>query len=493
MFFILLTILFFIFLLIIAYKYFKLQSFVSSFCYGIQQLNLTDNKLNINNVPKILAPLYRTVNELLSSMTLMLTRDKLTNLPNSLDIKDFLAEQLPSPTGFLVLVDICQFRYINDYFGFEIGDALLQKLSFRLSNLNIDIIRIAKMGDDEFLLYLACPLSKKQLLEIKNMLEQAFTIKKVPIILRLQFGCLDLSCEQTYSSASQIFSLLELALKKSKNNKESIGFYCQQDAITRQRELSLIHGLPKGLRADEFYLVFQPKLEVNTGGCIQVEALMRWNSPEFNAVSPVEFIPLAEYTGMIELVSRWTLNKVLQQQVKWRAMGLNIQVAVNLSTRDLTSPTLCQEIKAQLQYYQLPSEVLVIEITESTLMADIKNGVNTLRFLRQLGIKLAIDDFGTGHSSLAYLKHLPIDEVKIDKAFIEDLLTDLHAAHIMETSIMLAKKLGLEVTVEGVETKEIKDLLIFMGVDKIQGDLFSPPLTLDELEVFWPAKNHPKK
>lgn len=188
---------------------------------------------------------------------------------------------------------------------------------------------------------------------------------------------------------------------------------------------------------------------------------------------------------MIDLVSRWALEQVLAQQVKWRAMGMKLCVAVNLSTRDLDSETLPQELAARLTHYQLPPECLMIEITESTLMADLNKAVETLGKIRKLGIKLAIDDFGTGHSSLAYLKHLPANEVKIDKAFLRDLEQNKSAEYILEASINIAKKLGYDVTVEGVETPEIREILVEMGADTLQGMHYAKPMRAAELEMNW--------
>ena len=487
-----LTILNFILLILIVigvYKYYRLREFIIRFSKSINDLN--DGNINCKSVPKILNPLHASFSQRISLMQANLNKDKLTGLSNCFEFKNKLKELLPDSKGFVILIDICQFRYINDHFGFLIGDKLLTVFSNRLLNLSISAKEIARVTDDGFLLYYENSLNYQQLLQLKTELQVSIIVDDIPISLRLQFGCLKLTRE--YDRFSQIHRQLELALRKAKGNKNLIGFYSKNDARIRLRQLSIINSLAKALEYDEFFLVFQPKQNVATGECLQVEALMRWQHPELGMVSPAEFIPLAEYTGMIELVSRWTLTKVLEQQVKWRAMGLHIQVAVNLSTQDLTSSTLCQEIDAQLKEFKLPADALEIEITESTLMSNVANGVNTLIMLRKLGVKLAIDDFGTGHSSLAYLKNLPVDEVKIDKAFITDLLTDLHAAHIMETSIVLAKKLGIEVTVEGVETKDVRDLLVFMGVDKIQGNFFSKPLTTNELEDFLPVNKKQNK
>lgn len=212
---------------------------------------------------------------------------------------------------------------------------------------------------------------------------------------------------------------------------------------------------------------------------------MRWEHEELGFISPAEFIPLAEYAGMIDLISQWALEQVLAQQARWRAAGIELCVAVNLSTRDLDSDTLPAEIAAHLAHYQLPPECLMIEITESSLMADLNKAVDTLDKIRQLGVKLAIDDFGTGHSSLAYLKHLPANEVKIDKVFLRGLEQDRSAAFILEASINIAKKLGYEVTVEGVETPEIREILVQMGADTLQGMHYAKPMRAAELEMNW--------
>lgn len=254
------------------------------------------------------------------------------------------------------------------------------------------------------------------------------------------------------------------------------------------RELEIINSLPKALKTGQLYLVYQAKEEVSSGLCRQVEALIRWEHPKFGTISPAEFIPLAEYSGMIGLVSQWALEQVMMQQRKWRSGGFKVRIALNLSAQDLNNGCMLQEIEHQLQEYQLPGEVLAIEITESSLMADLEQAIKILERLRQLDIRLAIDDFGTGHSSLAYLKNLPVDEVKIDKAFNEELLSNSNAKHIMRASIQMAKSLGFEVTVEGVESMALKQMLISLGADQLQGDIVAKPKTAPELE-YWYAKH----
>lgn len=439
--------------------------------------------LALSPVPYKFLGLYHSLDNLLLSLPANTGRDKLTGLANRVGLKRSIAAMMPMMKGSFVLIDIYRFRYVNDLFGFVFGDELLKCFAKRLQGLQHAPKLIARMNGDEFLLYFEEPSDKDSLTQLKGRLLVPFDIKGTPISVRLQIGYLNL--EEHHADASLMLRRLDLALKNARHSRDAIAPYYKNDDISQQRELQIINSLPKALQQDNLYMVYQPKEDIATGGTSQVEALIRWEHEQLGIISPGEFIPLAEYAGMIELVTRWALEKVMQQQVKWRAEGLMIQVAVNLSTRDLDSESLPAEIEASLSRHHLPAECLVIEITESAIMADTSKAIATLHDLRRIGVKLAIDDFGTGHSSLAYLKHLPVDEVKIDKAFLADLKTDTTAQHIMETSILLAKKLGFEVTVEGIETVEIRDMLVEFGVDKLQGLLFAKPMTAPELEFSW--------
>ncbi|MGB6135352.1 MAG: EAL domain-containing protein, partial [Shewanella sp.] len=219
-------------------------------------------------------------------------------------------------------------------------------------------------------------------------------------------------------------------------------------------------------------------------------ALIRWQHQGLGLLSPSEFIPLAEQTGMIDLLSAWVLDAVVAQQARWREKGIYVKVALNLSSTDLDNPNLANDVATKLTKYLVPAECIMIEITESALMVSLEQTIVTLNQLRAIGVKIAIDDFGTGHSSLAYLRFLPVDEVKIDKAFLDDFETTLAAKQVVKTSIELAKSLGFEVTVEGVESKSVLDTLRSYGVDTIQGDYFAKPATAEEFEHIYPQLNH---
>ncbi|MFT5704972.1 MAG: diguanylate cyclase (GGDEF)-like protein [Shewanella sp.] len=467
--------------------------FIQSFTQQMELLKSKEDTLHLGHItsehfvdvdaPKKYRTLYRAWHQFIKGLPVPNDRDKLTGLANRLGLKSRFLSLMPITQGTLVLIDVYHFRFVNDLFGFSVGDKLLQTLSERLNKLDNAPTFLARMNEDEFLLYYEQAQDETVLLSIRKQLQAPFDIQEIPITIQIQMGYLDLALHHTY--VSQLLRRLDLALIKAKDDKHQFASYSEGDDLSQQRQLSIINRLPKALDKGELYMVYQPKLNVLTGGCNQVEALMRWEHEELGMISPAEFIPLVEYAGMIELVSEWALDQVISQQSKWHESGLSLQVAVNLSSKDIISGTLCDDIQSKFDKYGLDTKLLSIEITESKLMNDMEMAVKTIEKLKAIGVDVAIDDFGTGHSSLAYLKYLPVDEVKIDKAFIDDLMVDKQARHIMKSSIDLAKGLDFKVTVEGVETEEVKQLLVEMGVDKIQGELFAKPMRALELEFNW--------
>lgn len=440
---------------------------------------------SLDNSPQSLSQVEQMVSQLKQQLH-QAGYDKLTGLSNRLSMKQKLASMMPLKQGSLVLLDIYRFRYVNDLFGFSFGDELLRQIANRIE---VDVhvhpsSTIARMNEDEFLIYFPKGVTETELDTFIQYLQQPYSVFESPITVRVQIGHLGL--ERFHGDISTMLRRLDLALKKAKQFDRTIAHYELGDDAVQLREVSIINSLVKALQDGELYMVYQPKQNFRPRGCNQVEALMRWQHKTLGNISPAEFIPLAEYAGMIDLISQWVLDQVVIQQAKWRELGITLQVAVNLSTQDLKNQTLIEEIEARLFKYQLPANALSIELTESKLMEDIDSAVLAINRLRNIGVDIAIDDFGTGHSSLAYLKYLPVDEVKIDQAFVEGLETDEQAKHIMDTSIRLAKGLGFKVTVEGVETEVVKQIIVEMGVDKIQGDVFAKPLTPAELEVKWP-------
>ncbi|MCE9679127.1 phosphodiesterase [Shewanella sp. AS1] len=445
--------------------------------------------LTISPVPYRYLPLYLQLQQLLDHLPPPLGRDKLTGLINRVGLKSTLTHMMPVTQGTFVLVDIYRFRYVNDLFGFGFGDELLLAWSKRLKSLISATELLARMNEDEFLIYYKQPQGEAQLSVLQYQLQQPINIRGTVINLQVQLGYLDLA--RHHSDVSQMLRRLDLAMVRAKSSSNLIASYREGDDISQHRQLTIISSFPGALKNNELYLVYQPKYDLSNGRCAHAEALIRWDSPELGRISPGEFIPLLECAGMIRMLSQWVIENVLKQQQRWQSSDMVMQVAVNLAIDDLSSKRLTELILGLLKHYGLSVDILAIEVTESQLMTDMSRTVSVLNQLKRSGINVAIDDFGTGHSSLAYLKHLPIDEVKIDKTFLTQIESDHRGQHILSSAIELAKGLGFSVTIEGVETEQVFSLLVDMGVDKVQGDLIAKPMTAAELEMNWGSINRP--
>ncbi|MCG9697287.1 bifunctional diguanylate cyclase/phosphodiesterase [Shewanella sp. Isolate11] len=449
--------------------------------------NKVRKPLSINKVPFRYVPLYLQLQKLLEQLPPPSGRDKLTGLINRLGLKAKLTRRMPVTHGMFVLIDIYRFRYVNDLFGFSFGDELLLSMTERLTKQLGERDILARMNEDEFLIFFHEPLDETQLNVLQHILQQPIRIKETTINLQIQLGYLDLALH--HSDVSQMLRRLDLAMIRAKADPNLIASYQAGDDVSQHRQLTIISCFPKALKKNELYMVYQPKFNVKTGDCTHAEALIRWDSDLLGSVSPGEFIPLLECAGMISMLSQWVIEQVAAQQRRWQDDGIMMQVAINLAIEDLSSKHLCESILGQLKRHRLSPELLAIEVTESQLMTDMKRTVAVLNQLKRAGINVAIDDFGTGHSSLAYLKHLPVDEVKIDRAFLINIDKDPRGQHILSSAIELAKGLGFCVTIEGVENQSTFNMLQKMGADKIQGDIFAKPMTAAELEMHWDKLN----
>ena len=445
------------------------------------------SNLNLHDVPFRFKGLYNAIDSLLRVLPPPTGLDKLTGVMNRLGLKRRLAMLMPIKSGVFLLIDIHRFRYVNDLFGFTLGDLLLTRLCERLKNLPQKPKLLARMSGSEFFMYFDSGITLEEINSLQQHLQAPFDIKGTPISVRLKVGVLDLN--EHYADVSLMLKRLDLAIKKASSHPELIASYREGDDTVQHRELEIISSIPKALELNEPYLVYQPKEELIEGGFRQVEALIRWEHKKFGRLSPAEFIPLAERAGVIDLISRWILEQIFIQQRSWRASGLYTRVAINLSPEDLCNDTIVEDIKSGLERYKLASDCLMVEITEGSFMQDTNKATQTLNSLRALGVKVAMDDFGTGHSSLAYLKNLPIDEVKVDRSFLADIFNEKASLFILEATISLPKKLGLDVTVEGVETAKVRELLIKLGVDKLQGQYYAKPMKPFELELKWNVLN----
>jgi EAL domain-containing protein (putative c-di-GMP-specific phosphodiesterase class I) len=261
------------------------------------------------------------------------------------------------------------------------------------------------------------------------------------------------------------------------------GFAVYQTGQDEQiaEHLSLMSEMRRAVENDELVLHYQPKMSLASGSVQHVEALVRWNHPKRGLLAPIHFIPFAEQTGYVKMITNWVLNKAIAQCATWESLGLSMQIAVNVSVRDLVQPELPQTISAYLSEYGVSPDKLWIEITESALMDDPAKAIATLHKLSANGIHLSIDDFGTGYSSLSYLKRMPVHELKIDKSFVLGMAHDLEDETIVRSTIDLGHNMGLKVVAEGVESLAVMDRLRHLGCDMVQGYFLAKGLEPAEL------------
>jgi EAL domain-containing protein (putative c-di-GMP-specific phosphodiesterase class I) len=316
--------------------------------------------------------------------------------------------------------------------------------------------------------------------------------------LRLETGAsvgLALAPEHGQDAAT-LLRRADLAMYAAKRSGQGVAAYSPElDRDTTDR-LALTAELRQAIEQDQLVLHYQPKIALGGGTIVGVEALVRWQHPQRGLLAPDQFIPLAEQGGLIEPLTRWVLATARRQQAAWHAHGLELSVAVNLSMRSLHDPHLLETVREVLAAYPVPAGglagTLELELTESTLMADPERARMLLGGLRALGVRIAVDDFGTGYSSLAYLKRLPLDELKVDRCFVRDMATDDRDRALVQATVDLAHTLDLRVVAEGVEDAASLDLLGKLGCDLVQGYYISRPLPAEELSrwaVAWAPPN----
>ena len=400
--------------------------------------------------------------------------DSLTNCYNRTAAERLLQPWLSLQNGCLLQVNIQQFNNINDVLGFANGDLLLQQLAKRLSSLSPAPEFSARLGADEFLLLYPDHLSFNQVQQLRLQLLDGYLLQRSVINLKLRAGAFNFDAGNV--SVNDALRRVNIALENARHSPQGIAFYQQGQDESHQRELTLIHDLPFALKSSQFYVVFQPKVSLSQQQCFGAEALIRWQHPELGFIAPDQFIALAEHAGCIGLITDWMLEQVVAQTALWWQQGQQLQIAVNLSVFDLLNPDLTDNISRLLNQHQLPASALALEVTESAIMHDADTVIAQLHQLRALGISLAIDDFGTGQSSLAYLKQLPVHEVKIDRAFVKEIEHNNNDALIVRATTQLAHSLGFNVTAEGLENAAGLALLQQSGCDKVQGYYFAKPL-----------------
>jgi len=430
--------------------------------------------------------------------------DALTNLPNRRLFGDRLLRAVESARRNshlmgILFIDIDNFKRINDSFGHSIGDKLLRTVASQLlaclrrcdsvsREADDEYMSVARLGGDEFTVLLT---------HLENAEDAARIAKRILDGVSVPFLLGDEEIVVTPSIGISIFpydgnSVEELvknadtAMFHAKaNGKNNYQFYTNSMSATAFERLSMENAMRRGLGNDEFEVYYQPKIELASNRAVCLEALVRWHHPEMGLVSPADFIPLAEETGLIVPLGEWVLHTVCAQIKNRQVAGLDpLRIAVNLSACQFRQTMLRQQVRRILDNTGVAPEWLELELTESVIMDDIQTSSTILRELKSMGVGISMDDFGTGYSSLSLLKRLPLDTLKIDRSFVRDITTDADDAAIVDAVISLAHSLRLRVIAEGVETGEQLDFLNSRGCDEVQGYLFSRPLPVAGIEAW---------
>lgn len=429
--------------------------------------------------------------------------DTLTGLPNRRSFLRNLTQKIkdndihaPNDKLAVLFIGLDRFKVINDTLGYSSGDQLLQLAASRLlenlktydiithtdeNDLNMDI---ARPGGDEFIILVQTKESNIPLKiaeYIRKMMHQPFILNgHNNVVLTASIGVA--LYPDNAKNATVLLKHANTAMHHAKKNERD---NCQlYDVVfTQQAEqrLSMENNLRSAIAHNEFFLVYQPQVDLATGKILSVEALIRWRHPDQGIIPPMDFIPLAEENGLIIPIGEWALQQACRDAVAWQQAGYPIDLSVNLSAKQFKDPNLIQTVINTLSSTGLAPKSLVLEITENALMEDNESTLNTLKYLQDHHIQIALDDFGTGYSSMSYLKNFPLNILKIDQSFVKGLPDDKDSLAIIPAIISIAKSLGYSVTAEGIETLDQAQILKQLNCDTLQGYYFSKPVIADEL------------
>ena len=412
--------------------------------------------------------------------------DELTGLPNrralAMDVATRLRAVDARPSALLVL-DLDRFKEVNDSLGHEAGDRLIERISARLTGALQAGDLLARLGGDEF----AVHLHHADRMRATAMARRLRAVTARPIVidgLSLELG-LSIGIALSPEHGSDLSGLLrkaDMAMYSAKATRMGQRIYSEGDDSNDGARLRTLHELRIALTDDQLVLHYQPKVDLATDTVPGVEALVRWNHPTRGLLYPADFLDVAENGGLMRTLTRVVLELALDQAVIWQAQGRELTVAVNLSSRSLADYQLVGVVTRMLTARGLPGSALMLEVTEEFLLVERDRARNILMRLRSAGVLIAVDDFGTGYSSLAYLRDLPIDELKLDQSFVIPMLDDDRASALVASSIHLGHSLGMRIVAEGVETAEVLDQLAHFDCDMAQGYFVSRPVAANQLE-----------
>lgn len=377
----------------------------------------------------------------------------------------------------VMIMDLNRFKEVNDTLGHQVGDKLLTQVGKRLQQCLRETDTVARLGGDEFAILLNSAndvQSGKIASKILHTLEEVFLVNDVQLYIGASIGIAIYPHNGMTDHA--LIQRADIAMYNAKRNKSGYAFYDSNEDKHSVGKLSLISDLRTAIDNNQLKIYYQPIINIHDGSVLGAEALLRWEHPVYGKIVPNEIIPLAEQTGLIRPITHWMMENAINFNQRLQKMGLELKVSVNLSVYNLQEPDIIDSVRNILAESQLPPDKLSLEITESAMMMDQKHAIEVLTSFGDMGVEIAIDDFGTGFSSLAYLKQLPVNTLKIDKSFVMDMAFDENDAVIVRSTIDLAHNLGIKVIAEGIESREILDLLRILGCDAGQGYHFSRPM-----------------
>jgi diguanylate cyclase (GGDEF)-like protein len=423
----------------------------------------------------------------------MAHHDSLTGLPNRLLFSDRLkqaiqrAERSKRPLA-VIFIDLDRFKNINDTLGHDVGDLVLLEAAHRLEHSLRKSDTIARLGGDEFVVILEEFESQESVAQIARKIIQELS-HECQIMQHRLYVTASLGISFYPDNGTDLGTLkrcADIAMFRAKEmGRNNYQFYMPGMGARAREMLAMENDLREVVGKGQLALFFQPQVSMRNGSVCGVEALLRWNHPTKGLILPAEFIPLAEETGVILQLGEWVLGETCRKARAWLDDGLGpVCFAVNVSPRQFRQTGLVEIVRTVLEDTHLPAHLLELELTETLLMTDVEDAIEKMTKLKELGVRLAIDDFGSGYSSLSYLKHFPINKLKIDRGFIKELNEDRYDLAIAASVASLAKIMGLDAVAEGVETREQEGALLGLGMEWAQGFLYERPMPSDQFEIF---------
>ncbi|MBF0264884.1 MAG: EAL domain-containing protein [Gammaproteobacteria bacterium] len=463
---------------------------------GSSEISLLANQMN-----KMIATIRQSNHKIKEQHLALLSKDNilyftenfdaLTGLSNRTRFNEMINNAINDDQTIkfaVFIIGIDNFKTFNDSFGLEIGDNVLKTVTQRLQASIKNIDAIARIGGDEFAVLVDNFKNEDELGTIPNIilnsLQKPIIINEHEVYISASIGI------STYpndgSESLELLKNADAALYKAKNEgKNNFQFYSSNLTDKALERIILESNIRSAIKNSEFIQYYQPQINAKNNTLIGMEVLVRWQNPKLGLVSPAKFIPLAEITGLIVDIDRLTMKATLEQLCQWKQSGLHTgKVSINLSIKNLQAVDFIDFVKSLIKQTGCKPEWIEFEVTESQIMTDPLKAINVLTQISELGIRISVDDFGTGHSSLSYLKKLPINKLKIDQSFVRNLPDDNKDIAITKAIIVLATSLNIELIAEGVETEEQKDFLVREGCENIQGYFYSKPIPAEEMSDF---------